>query len=223
MSFTKSLARPAYRSLGRLGHRLSHPWRRRRALSAVRSAGVPGTIIFICYGNICRSPYAAYSLRRRLAPRRAELIRVVSAGSYGPGRSSPGNALAAAAALGVDLGPHRSQLLTQELVRSANLIVGMEGSHRRAVLTMFGRLRAPLVLPGDLDPDAFAPPMIADPYGGSRENFAETYVRIDQYLEELAKHLVARLSMEPHRYSPRRDDRATISYSPGRVTCQILG
>ena len=189
ISFTKSLARPPYRALRRSWYRLSHPLRRRRALSAVRSAGVPGTILFICYGNICRSPYAAYSLRRRLPPRLGEQITIVSAGSYGPGRSSPANALAAAAALGVDLGPHRSQLLTPELVRSASLIVGMEVSHRRTIETMFGRVRAPIVLLGDLDPDASAPPMIADPYGGSREIFAETYARIDRCLGELAKHL----------------------------------
>jgi protein-tyrosine-phosphatase len=65
----------------------------------------------------------------------------------------------------------------------------MEPLHRRTILTTFGPRQTPILLLGDLDPDPWAPPSIADPYGGSAEVFAGTYARIDRCIEELARRI----------------------------------
>ncbi len=44
------------------------------------SDAAPQTILFVCVGNICRSPYMAYTTRALLAERETRAIRIRSAG-----------------------------------------------------------------------------------------------------------------------------------------------
>ena len=77
----------------------------RRASAAWSS---PGQLTFVCYGNICRSPFAGALLRR---PGRSAR-EVVSAGTYPRGgRSSPIEAVVAARDWSVELEEHRSRVL----------------------------------------------------------------------------------------------------------------
>ena len=59
-----------------------HDARRRRAMRRV-STLTPRHVLMVCYGNICRSPYAEYALSRAL---RGTKTVVDSAGFFGPGR-----------------------------------------------------------------------------------------------------------------------------------------
>ncbi|HEY6807784.1 MAG TPA: hypothetical protein VI160_03260, partial [Gemmatimonadales bacterium] len=63
------------RTVRRTPERLMHRMRGRSARAAVR--GSTRTILVICHGNICRSPFAARLLERTLAPAG---IRVLQAG-----------------------------------------------------------------------------------------------------------------------------------------------
>src|SRR2546422_3500209 len=90
--------------------RLLHPWRRRAARRAL-SARAPRSILVVCHGNICRSPFAAVLLQRALGPAG---IRVHSAGFIGPNRPSPPEAVTAAARYGVNLSDHRSRVRSEE-------------------------------------------------------------------------------------------------------------
>src|SRR3989441_6127593 len=115
------------RHLRRTPDRILHPLRRRRALEALLRRPRPGTLLVICHGNICRSPFAAALLGRALAG-----LRVESAGFLGPARHSPAGARTAAARRGGDPSSHRSRLLTPGLPRAAEttLLVGA-GAPRR--------------------------------------------------------------------------------------------
>jgi len=71
---------------------------RRRAERAIRSAH---RVLFLCRGNICRSPFAEYALRLAAG----DAVECASAGSYPvAGRRSPEAAIEAARRLGVELG-----------------------------------------------------------------------------------------------------------------------
>src|SRR3989442_1788473 len=107
--------------------RLLHPWRRRAARRAL-SARAPRSILLVCHGNICRSPFAAVLLQRALGPAG---IRVHSAGFIGPNRPSPPEAVTAAARYGVNLSDHRSRVLTADLVRSTDPLVVMDPAQRQ--------------------------------------------------------------------------------------------
>ncbi|MFW6193280.1 MAG: hypothetical protein ACOC83_07315, partial [Gemmatimonadota bacterium] len=92
-----------------LPDRVLHPLRRRRARREVRTSAFAGPVLFVCQGNICRSPYAAGAFLRALPDGWRTRVAVSSAGFVGPGRGSPTTALRVASRRGVDLTAHRSR------------------------------------------------------------------------------------------------------------------
>jgi protein-tyrosine-phosphatase len=163
-----------------------HPLRRRSAREALR-ARAPRSILVVCHGNICRSPFAAALLEQALGP---VGIGVHSAGFLGPGRPSPHEAVAVAARRSVDLSRHRSRLLTADLVGSADLIVVMDAAQRRQVCDRFGRAPRDVILLGDLDPAPIETRPIRDPVDQGAEVFEASYARIERCAGELAQTLI---------------------------------
>lgn len=156
--------------------RLLHPLRRRAARDALRGRAL-SSVLVVCHGNICRSPFAAALLERALAPLG---IRVASAGFVGPNRSAPPEAVAAAARRGVDLSAHRSRLLTPDLAAGADLIVAMDAVQQREVRERFGRAWRDLIVLGDLDPAPLGARTIRDPVEQGPEVFEASYARIER-------------------------------------------
>lgn len=171
--------------LSRVRHapdRLLHPVRRRAAHARVAARPRPDLILVVCYGNICRSPFAAAVLRRALP----DGIAVESAGFVGPGRAPPGEAVTVAARRGVDLAPHRSRLLLPDLAGAAGLIVVMDAAQERAICARFGRLPRDVVLLGDFDPGPIETRAIRDPVDQPEDAFVEAYARIERCVGALA-------------------------------------
>ena len=89
-------------------------------------------ILTICTGNVCRSPMAEKLLQHELIRQDAPLnqIEIVSAGvAAGYGDPASANSVAALKKIKLDLGRHKSQPLTQDLIDRAFLILGMTQSH----------------------------------------------------------------------------------------------
>ena len=103
--------------------RLLHTLRRRAALRRLAHRRLSGTVLFVCLGNICRSPYAAATFSQGLGVAWRGRVRVDSAGFLGPGRSAPGHAVEVAADRGIDLSGHRSRLVSPEMWAGAELVV----------------------------------------------------------------------------------------------------
>jgi len=143
-------------------------------------------VLFMCLGNVCRSPYAEASFRRMAAG-----VSVDSAGFIGPGRSSPERAQEAARQRGLDLSPHVSKVVTGDVARPHDLIVVMEPRQRGALRRQVGAT-APVVNLGDLDPEPAEVRAIPDPWGKELEVFHSSFARIDRCLAELAKFVAAR-------------------------------
>ncbi len=90
-------------------------------------------VLFVCSGNICRSPTAAALLASRLTAR-DEPVTVTSAGTLDLDQSSPEEVVAAAAELGADVSSHLSHHFTQDDLAVADLIIGMAREHVREVV-----------------------------------------------------------------------------------------
>ncbi|HMO51961.1 MAG TPA: ribose 5-phosphate isomerase B [Kiritimatiellia bacterium] len=92
-------------------------------------------VLFVCTGNICRSPMAEYLFKARVAGRLPW-----TAGSAGTAASAgwPASeeAVAALRENDIDARGHRSRPLTRDLVRGADLIVAMTERHRQDVLRL---------------------------------------------------------------------------------------
>ncbi len=96
----------------------------------------PGPIIVVCTANICRSPMAAALLRHALAaqPEPLRSIPVLSAGvAARDGDAVSENSVYALKKVGLDIAAHTSTALTQEMLNSASLILGMTESHRQMI------------------------------------------------------------------------------------------
>lgn len=186
-----ALSRPPRRGIRALRNRvdaLLHPWRRRRAARALQGRLPVRKILILCYGNICRSPYAEFRLREGLQGRvvdRAtmQLPEVTSAGFFGPDRPSPEVAVEAALGRGIDLGPHRSRIVTAPFVAEHDVVLVMTRVQVRATKKVLPE--AFVLHLGDFDPLTPAQRDIPDPYAHSLQVFSDVYARIDGALETL--------------------------------------
>jgi protein-tyrosine-phosphatase len=187
VGFLRSMARPPWRLLKRTTHRLLHPIRRRLARRLAERIGTPQSVLFVCLGNICRSPYAARAIMRELPSSWGNLMRVDSAGFIGPNRPSPQNATEVATERGVDLSDHRSKLISSRLIDSNDLVVVMEPWQRRDVLRISNRRGVRVLVLGDLRPHPGEARAILDPFDGRRELFERSYDDVDACIEQLAR------------------------------------
>jgi glycine hydroxymethyltransferase len=93
-------------------------------------------VLFVCTGNICRSPIAE-GLFRRLTGNRKD-IEVASAGVHAVRGQPPSlYAVEVCAAEGTDISALRSQPLTGALVDQATHIFAMTGAHLETIQTLF--------------------------------------------------------------------------------------
>lgn len=162
-----------------------HARRHRRVCESVLTRLPAREILFVCLGNICRSPYAERCLRRRLeAADLGARVDVRSVGFISPGRPSPAHALEAARERGIDLSDHRSTVLTNGVLQSADLVFVMTSDQRRDLSWHYGR-HDTLHL-GDMEPPPVFRRDLPDPVEGPVEEFRAVYARIDRALDTLA-------------------------------------
>ena len=96
----------------------------------------PFGVLFVCTGNICRSPTAEAIARRELARYPGIPLRVSSAGSHAlEGNPAASRSLLAAASRGASLERHFARELTRRRVRAADLVLCMAAEHRPFVLS----------------------------------------------------------------------------------------
>ncbi len=155
------------------------------------SVNRPTRIVFICLGNICRSP-TAEAVFLRLARERGVLdgmtIESRGTGDWHVGEAPDPRARAAARRHGVELRGTARQLSRDDLARF-DLFVCMDRRNAADVRTLGGE-RERIVLLRDFDPQAESPD-VPDPYFGEDEEagFAHVYAIIERSCAGLLAHL----------------------------------
>src|SRR3984957_13732269 len=127
------------------------------------------TILFVCTGNVCRSPMAEGLFERMIAERPD--LRVLSAGGgpY-PGQPPSAHAVEVLAELGVDISYHRSKPLSEKVVEEADWIVAMTRSHLDSIIYLFPRAAEKVYLLREFEPGATSLD-VADPIGMGLEAY----------------------------------------------------
>lgn len=149
-------------------------------------------ILFVCTGNICRSPSAEGVLRERLAALGlADAVTVDSCGTHGYHSGDPPDMRAIRACLerGVDIAGLRARPWRTADGTHFDLIVGMEAHHQRWVerrLAAAGKIRVARLL--DFAPDQ-AMRDVPDPYYGGLQDFERMLDLIEQGVDGLLNQL----------------------------------
>ncbi len=183
----RARARALYHWVRLAPERLLHPRRRREAVARRRAAGRPSRVLVLCYGNICRSPYAEARLRALVATRGLGGVAIESGGFFGPGRPANDMAHRLAAGRDLDLSGHRSRLVDPSLGTLASLVLVMTRQQAVAAARDAGILPARIELLGDFDPLPIEQRDIPDPYGHPPEVFERVFDRIDRCLLALVE------------------------------------
>jgi protein-tyrosine-phosphatase len=114
---------------------------------------MPERILFVCTGNTCRSPMAQVIAQDFLASQGLPAVSVRSAGVAAfPGARASGKASVVASRAGLDLSGHRSELLDEELVAWAEVVIVMEAHHIDRVLYLGGGEKVVTLKKDVLDP-----------------------------------------------------------------------
>lgn len=146
----------------------------------------PYRVVFVCTGNICRSPMAEVMARSALAE--AGLGEVVSVESAGTGGWHTGERMDPRAeteleGLGLDSG-HAAQQVSERLL-GADLLVALDSGHARS-LRHSGAAPERIRLLREFDPDAHGVD-VADPYYGSQRDFSTVRRQISAALPGLVE------------------------------------
>lgn len=157
------------------------PVRRFHAARIRRRLSLSRRLLFVCRGNLCRSPFAEHHARR-FAPASFE---IESAGTHAEeSRPCPSEAIAAARQLGADLSHHRSRAVDAACIDRAELIFVFDESDRGSVCDRFPEAAHKVRRLGLLDPRA--PVLIRDPYGYEFRDYVAAYRAIATALTSIA-------------------------------------
>jgi len=150
-------------------------------------------VLFLCTGNLCRSPIAEGILRQRLAEMGMDSIDVSSAGTSAfTGRPAADLALKIAAERGVDISRHRSRHLTSQMLATADIVIGMERDHIVEANVVMRDTSNKYRLLSDFGPPHLRGKDIEDPYGAPIDYFASIYDKIEMHVNALLDELVDR-------------------------------
>jgi protein-tyrosine phosphatase len=146
------------------------------------------SVLFVCHGNILRSPMAAALLAGALAGTERQPT-IASAGlhakPYGP---ADDRGCRAAVELGCSLERHESRMITSEMVEQADVIFVMDRLNEAKLLGRFPYAKGKVRLLGACEPDARQLD-ITDPYDGDLEDVRRCYERLARCVRHLATDL----------------------------------
>jgi protein-tyrosine phosphatase len=153
-------------------------------------------ILFVCTGNMCRSPFAEYCLKDRLGrePLPGGPAVVGSAGTMAmDGHRAAEDAVTFAAEFGLSLEPHRARQLSEELLDAAELVLVMDRSHEQTIVTFWPYHREKIRYLTEFDPEGGGKRKdVADPYGGSARGYRKSFQLISRCVDGLVENLRSR-------------------------------
>jgi glycine hydroxymethyltransferase len=147
------------------------------------------TILFICTGNVCRSPMAE-ALFRRAVDGRGD-FRVLSAGLGAvDGQPPTAHSVSAMRELGMDISAQRSRALTTNLLQQADYVFGMTHSHVDTIALLYPAAAEKTFLLCEFD-EALEPfeKDISDPIGSSYDVYVHCREQIEQGIASLLKYM----------------------------------
>jgi len=137
-------------------------------------------VVFVCWGNICRSPMAERVAERVAADAGLAGVRFTSAATSTEELGAPidHRAVRTLAAAGYRTGDHHAHQITAAEAHDADLVIAMENLHLDRIRRIAGDT-GNLSLLSDHDPDAVPGSGVPDPWYGGQDGFDDTLAMIE--------------------------------------------
>ena len=149
------------------------------------------SILFVCKGNICRSPFAEIISKNNIDI--SNKYEFLSAGiQVESPQPPPVDAVIAANVFGVDMKFYKSKSINYRMIESTDLIVAMEVWQYRYLNKLFVEFKEKIFLLPVFDNntkrmDKYSIYNIKDPYGKSQKDYNACFSRIKCCIEGLVK------------------------------------
>jgi len=160
------------------------------------SRKVPTTarsFLFICFGNIMRSPMCEALMKRSVANVADGNLFVNSAGlNATPGTPAHPWGVIAARDFGIDLSDHRSRLVNLELLDQADAIFAMDYQNQVELLCRYPAIRHKVFMLSAYAGEGHSSVEIRDPFYGNEDGTRECY----RILQNCVNNLVATLAID---------------------------
>ena len=149
-------------------------------------------ILFVCHGNICRSPMAEYVMKHLTAQRGMDadfFIDSAATSTEEIGNGVHRGTRRKLAEVGISCGSHRARQLTRRDYEEFDLLLGMDGANRRNMLRMLGgdpEGKVHLLLDFSDRPRDIADPWYTGNFDETYDDVAEGCQALLRYLEENA-------------------------------------
>jgi protein-tyrosine-phosphatase len=151
-------------------------------------------VLFVCMGNICRSPMAEGLMVEWVIKGVGPDISVSSAGIFAtPGNPPEPLAVQVAREAGVDISGHRARVVNNENLSWADIVLVMESGQRGFISMAFPQQSAKVGLLGNFNRSQGGGGEIADPYGSSVEVYRACFEEIGEAIDGLI-HLLSSCS-----------------------------
>ena len=148
-------------------------------------------ILFVCTGNICRSPLAEGLLKQLIKRSPINNLEIGSAGLAAlPGNVASFNAVRVAQENSISLEEHRARLVSQELVDDADLILVMEPRQQQHLLSLNSDAADKVLLLRHFARYGSRERGINDPYGLNLEAYRFCFEDIKECVELLYEWLI---------------------------------
>ena len=140
------------------------------------------TVLFVCTGNVCRSPMAAGLFYDKITREdNNSAIRIRSAGIWAlEGQFATAYARQVMSERDLDIDAHRGRNLAQREVDDADLILVMTRRHAEIIRRDHKRSEGKVFLLSEIAGAFFD---IADPYGGSLADYRRTATELAELVE----------------------------------------
>ena len=150
------------------------------------------SFLFVCFGNLMRSPMAEAMFRKAVTDANLPGILIHSAGLHAiPGNEAHPWALIASREIGLSLTNHRAQPVTPELIAQADAIFAMDFQNKAELLALYPDSESKILMLGAYANGSLRYREIPDPYFGDIDTTRRCYDVMRTCIRNLTADLLA--------------------------------